>query len=169
MQATPDQTTTRDSTRLKEYPDKSYRSLIALDYGLRRIGVATGSCLTGTATPLATISARQGVPDWLELDKVIKEWQPDLLVLGLPYNQDGSESEMTLAVQEFATTLRSRYLLLIEFVDERYTSVEAKAILKEERRLGTRKKQLKKEDVDAKAAQLIAESWMRIAGDPSPS
>jgi len=154
---------------LKEHPDKSYRSLIALDYGLRRIGVATGSCFTGTATPLATISAKQGIPDWLELDKVIKEWQPDLLVLGLPYNQDGSESEMTLAVQGFATTLKARYLLLIEFIDERYTSTEAEAILKEERRLGTRKKQLKKEDVDAKAAQLIAESWMRIAGDPPPS
>lgn len=154
---------------MKEYPDKSYRSLIAFDYGLRRIGVATGSCLTGSASPLATISAKQGIPDWLELDKVIKEWQPDLLVLGLPYNTDGSDSDMTDLVQDFANSLKSRYSLLIEFIDERYTSVEAEAILKEERRLGTRKKQLKKEDVDAKAAQLIAESWMRIAGDPPPS
>jgi putative Holliday junction resolvase len=154
---------------LKEQPDKSYRSLIAVDYGLRRIGVATGVCLTGTSTPLTTISATQGTPDWAALDKIMQEWQPDLLVLGLPYNKDGSESDMTTAVKLFADSLRSRYPLPVEFIDERYTSVEAEAILKEQRRTGIRTKKLKKEDVDAKAAQIIAESWMQKTKNLSPS
>jgi putative Holliday junction resolvase len=154
---------------LTEQPDKPYRNLIAVDYGLRRIGIATGTCLTGTSSPLSTISATQGVPDWSAFDTVLQEWQPDLLVLGLPFNKDGSESDMTAAVKEFAATLQSRYPLPVEFIDERYTSVEAKAILKEQRRLGIRKKKLKKEDVDAKAAQIIAESWMQNTGNPSPS
>ena len=146
---------------MKEQPDKPYRTLIAVDYGLRRIGIATGVCLTGTSTPLTTISATQGTPDWAAFDKIMQEWQPDLLVLGLPYNKDGSESDMTTAVKLFADSLRSRYPLPVEFIDERYTSVEAEAILKEQRRTGIRTKKLKKEDVDAKAAQIIAESWMQ--------
>jgi putative Holliday junction resolvase len=154
---------------LKEKPDKPYRSLIAVDFGLRRIGIATGVCLTGTGTPLTTISATHGVPDWPALDKIMQEWQPDLLVLGLPYNTDGSESDMTATVKEFAATLRSHYPLPVEFVDERYTSVEAEAILKDQRRTGIRTKKLKKEDVDAKAAQIIAESWMRKTENSSPS
>jgi putative Holliday junction resolvase len=154
---------------LKEQPDKSYRNLIAVDYGLRRIGIATGACLTGTGTPLTTISATQGTPDWAALDKIMREWQPDLLVVGLPYNKDGSESDMTTAVKLFADSLRSRYPLPVEFIDERYTSVEAEAILKEQRRTGIRTKKLKKEDVDAKAAQIIAESWMQKTKNLSPS
>ncbi|MCP4001614.1 MAG: Holliday junction resolvase RuvX [Gammaproteobacteria bacterium] len=149
--------------------DKRYQSLIAIDYGLRRIGIATGACLTGISTPLTTLSATQGTPDWAVLDKVIQEWQPDLLVLGLPYNKDGSESDMTTAVKLFADKLQSHYTLPVEFIDERYTSVEAEAILKEQRRTGIRTKKLKKEDVDAKAAQIIAESWMRTTKNLSPS
>jgi len=148
MQATPD----------------SCQSLIALDYGRRRIGVATGACITGTAAPLTTISARDGVPDWQSLEKILAEWKPDLLVLGLPFNSDGSESEMTSEVKGFAAKLKSRYQIPVEYIDERYTSAEAEALLKEERRRGSRTKKLNKEDVDAKAAQLIAESWMRSTG-----
>ena len=154
---------------MKENPDKPYRNLIAVDYGLRRIGIATGSCLTGTGNPLTTISAAQGIPDWPAFDKIMLEWQPDLLVLGMPYNRDGSESDMTTAVKQFATELSARYPIPVEFVDERYTSTEAEAILKEQRRRGIRTKKLKKEDVDAQAAQIIAESWMRSTGNPSPS
>ena len=148
MQATPD----------------SPQSLIALDYGRRRIGVATGVCITGTAAPLTTIIAHDGRPDWQSLEKILDEWKPDLFVLGLPYNSDGTESEMTSEVRSFAAKLQARYQIPVEYIDERYTSTEAKALLKEERRRGSRTKKLKKEDVDAKAAQLIAESWMRSTG-----
>jgi len=141
-------------------PKSSPQSLLAFDFGLRRIGVATGSCLTGTANPLETVTAIAGEPNWARIDKLIKEWAPDLIVLGLPYNTDGTDSDITEAVREFAFTLKSLHQLPVEFVDERYTSVEAESLLREQRRLGLRNKKLKKEDVDAVAAQLIAESWM---------
>jgi putative Holliday junction resolvase len=144
--------------------DNDNRSIVALDFGLRRIGVATGSCITGAASPLDTIRAKAGEPDWRQLDKIIREWQPDVIVLGLPYNSDGSDSEMTEIVRNFGATLIPRFEIPIEFVDERYTSAEAETLLKEDRRLGVRTKKLKKEDIDAKAAQLIAESWMRSTG-----
>ena len=143
--------------------NNSPQNLLALDFGLRRIGVATGSCVTGTASPLETITAVGGEPDWARIDHLIKEWTPDLIVLGLPYNKDGSDSDMTEVVKRFATALKSLYPLPIEFVDERYTSVEAETLLREQRRRGIRNKKLKKEDVDAVAAQLIAESWMNTA------
>jgi putative Holliday junction resolvase len=150
-------------------PEQTSRNLIALDYGLRRIGVAAGTIITGTATPLTTIRASNGVPEWDELDKIIHEWAPDVLVLGLPCNSDGSDSEMTTAVRDFAAILGPRYKLQVELADERYTSVEAKNILRDQRQQGLRSKKLKKEDVDALAAQLIAESWMRNTGATPPS
>jgi putative Holliday junction resolvase len=145
-------------------PASSPRSLLALDFGHRRIGVATGSCITGTASALETIAAVAGEPGWARLTQIINEWSPDLIVLGLPLNTDGTESEMTAAAKVFAAEIRSRYQLAVELVDERYTSAEAEALLKDQRRSGIRNKKLKKEDVDALAAQLIAESWLNAAG-----
>jgi putative Holliday junction resolvase len=143
---------------------ESPRSLIALDFGLRRIGVATGTCVTGIASALTTLSATNGEPDWTALGNILRDWKPDILVLGLPLNIDGSDSEMTTRVREFAVVLESRYQKQVSFIDERYTSAEAEALLKEERRSGTRIRKIKKEDVDARAAQLIAESWMQNKG-----
>lgn len=136
-------------------------SLLALDFGLRRIGVATGSPLTGTASPLTTVSAADGVPNWATLDALIEEWRPDLLIVGLPRNTDGSESEMSSRARNFAAELEQRYGIVISLADERYTSAEAETILKQQRQSGARNKRIKKEDVDSMAATLIAESWMR--------
>jgi len=145
----------------------SPKSLLALDFGLKRIGIATGSCLTQTASPLETITAVAGEPNWKRLGQLISEWTPDVIVLGLPTNSDGTESAMTSLVRDFAEQLMARYETPVEFVDERYTSAEAEALLKEQRRQGTRTKKLKKEDVDAMAASLIAESWIRTSAGPS--
>ena len=120
------------------------QSIVALDYGGRRIGVATGSVITGTASPLTTVPANDGEPDWTKLDQIIQEWQPDLLVLGLPGNTDGTDSEMTKVVRGFAERLQNHYKLGVELVDERYTSAEAAARLKDERRRGIRTKKVKK-------------------------
>jgi putative Holliday junction resolvase len=150
-------------------PEQPHRSLVALDYGKRRIGVATGSVITGSASALTTVSASAAGAHWPELDKIVQEWGPDLLVVGLPCNADGSENEMTKIVRTFGTALAKRYNLPLDYVDERYTSAEAEAILKHQRRTGVRQKKLKKEDVDATAAQLIAESWMQNAGAGLPS
>jgi len=136
-------------------------SLLALDFGLRRIGVASATPLTGTATPLTTVPARDGEPEWSLLDSLIHEWQPELLVLGLPYNSDLSESEMTARVKAFAGQLQDRYKLEVRFMDERYTSAEAESRLKQQRQSGIRNKRIKKADVDSLAAAIIAESWMR--------
>lgn len=143
------------------------RSLLAIDFGLRRMGVAAASFFTATATALQTVPAQTGAPDWRQLDKLVAEWGPDLLVLGLPRNTDGTDSDMTQAVRSFADTLKQRYQLPVEFVDERYTSAEAESLLREQRRQGLRNKKLTKEDVDAMAACLIAESWIRNAADPA--
>jgi putative Holliday junction resolvase len=142
---------------------KAPRSLLAFDFGLRRIGVATGSCITGTASALLTLAATDGMPDWQEFDRLLAEWAPDLIVLGLPLNTDGSESDMTAQVRQFAENLEARLKIPVEFIDERYTSAEAESLLKEQRRQGIRTRQLTKEDVDAVAAQLIAESWLNSA------
>lgn len=137
------------------------RSLLALDFGLRRIGIASGAPITGTASALTTIEASDGEPDWEALDALVREWNPDLLLLGLPTATSGESTEMTVAVRDFADRLRSRYEIPVEFVDERYTSVEAEALLKEQRRLGIKARRVQKPEIDSLAAQIIAESWMR--------
>jgi putative holliday junction resolvase len=144
-------------------PINAPRSLLAIDFGLRRIGIATAVCITRTATPLTTLPAANGEPEWDKLDRLIKDWQPDLIVVGLPYNSDGSWSEMGTLARNFANKLSGRYSLPVDLVDERFTSAEAGSLLKEQRRQGLRNKKLHKEDVDAVAAQLIAESWMSSA------
>ena len=136
-------------------------TLLALDFGLRRIGIASATPLTGTATPLTTLAAQDGEPEWSQLDALIHEWQPELLVLGLPYNSDLSESDMTARVRAFADRLQERYALEVKFMDERYTSAEAESRLKQQRQSGIRTKRIKKADVDSLAAAIIAESWMR--------
>jgi len=140
-------------------------SLLALDFGMRRIGLAVGTPLTGTATPLTTVSARNGEPEWQKLDAAVNEWRPELLVLGLPYNSDHSESAMTARVRKFAEILTQRYQLEVNLIDERYTSAEAETILKLQRQSGVRNKRIRKEDVDSMAAAIIAESWMRAGNN----
>jgi len=152
---------------MKNNPAESPRSFLAMDFGLRRIGVAIALLLTNSASPLTTVPASDGEPDWQKLDGLVKEWQPDLIVVGLPYNTDGSWSEMGTLAQAFAAKLRGRYDLPVELIDERYTSAEAGSRLKEQRRGGLRNKRLQKEDVDAMAAQLIAESWMNAGAKRS--
>lgn len=136
--------------------------ILAFDFGLRRIGVATGSTVTATASPVTTLQARDGVPDPDTLDSLLREWEPDLIVLGLPYNSDGSESAMTGRVREFARGLQARYSVPVETIDERFTSTEAESLLKTQRRQGQRARRIKKTDVDSLAATLIAESWLRL-------
>ena len=133
---------------------------LALDFGLRRIGIATAAPVAGTASALTTIGARGGVPDWEALDALVQEWRPEALVLGLPCNSDGSESDMTKHVRDFRQTLIERYKLPVHLMDERYTSAEAESLLKAQRRSGQRTRKLQKNDVDSLAAAIIAASWM---------
>ena len=146
---------------LGSHAEIANQGALTFDYGERRIGVAFANTETYLATPLTTLKARQGEPIWYELDALISEWQPRILVTGVPYNMDGSESPLTERAKAFAEQIGSRYTLPIELVDERLTSVEAKSLLRQQRQAGERKRRVRRQDIDSHAARLIAESWLR--------
>lgn len=130
--------------------------LLAFDYGLKNIGVATGQTLTGTATPLAPLKARDGVPQWEQVENLLHEWQPDLVLVGLPLNMDDSESELSARARKFANRLRGRFAVAVEMVDERLSSFEAKGEVMA--RGGSRN--YAKHPVDSIAARLILETYL---------
>lgn len=132
-----------------------YAQILAFDFGTGRIGIAAGHVMTGTATPLAPMQARDGIPDWGQIDKVIAEWQPDAIVVGIPLNMDGSISEMARRARKFANRIQDRSQLPCFLMDERLSTAEAKEI--HFARGGSN--DFKKESVDGIAAQLIVESW----------
>lgn len=130
-------------------------TFIAFDFGLRRIGVAIGQTITGSASPLGTVSNGESGPDHARISALIREWRPDGLVVGLPLHADGSASDMGEPVREFAVSLEA-FGLPVELVDERHTSQEAEAHLKQARQQGSRGR-IRKQDIDAAAAVMIAE------------
>jgi putative pre-16S rRNA nuclease len=134
--------------------------LLAFDYGSRRIGVAVGQTTTGTASPAGVVTVGQA-PDWTALERSVREWSPTRLLVGLPYNMDGSETVLTGACRAFAGELTRRFGLPVEFVDERLTSAAAQADLRDARRSGARTRRVTREDIDANAARLILETWLR--------
>lgn len=133
--------------------------VLAFDFGRRRIGVACGDSLSRTASPLAAIANTGSGPAWSTVDSLVREWRPHLMVVGLPYNVDGSESGMSATVRGFANELAGRYALPVHSVDERYSSLEAESRLKSARESGLRKRRVAKTDVDAEAACIILERW----------
>jgi putative Holliday junction resolvase len=133
--------------------------VLAFDYGERRIGVAVGNTITGTAEPLATIACKVGT-DWEAIEKTIREWDPEQLVIGVPYNIDGSDSEMTSRARRFGRRLHGRYGLPVAETDERHSSLAATNLLISQRRDGTRRRRLQKEDIDAWAAREILLTYL---------
>jgi len=129
--------------------------ILAFDFGLARIGVAVGQSITGTANPLETLKAKQGIPDWLLIEKLIAEWQPQLLLIGEPFNMDATDQNITQLARKFANRLHGRFGLPIQMYDERLTSSSAREEIFE---FGGYKK-LKKTQIDSIAAALILESW----------
>lgn len=130
------------------------RTLLCFDYGLQRIGVAVGQDLTGTATALATVRANAGKPDWDAISRLLTEWRPDALVIGLPLNMDGTHHELTDRAQKFGNQLRGRYNLPAYFVDERLSSLEAERLIK------AKSPRARAEDIDKVAAKVILETWL---------
>lgn len=122
---------------------------MAFDFGMGKIGVAVGQFVTQSANPLTILKARDGIPDWDALGRLIKEWQPVKLVVGLPINMDGTPSEMSRLAEKFSRKLEGRYNVPAETMDERLTSFEAAAYVEQD------------EAVDAVAAVLILESWFK--------
>ncbi|MEI7368535.1 Holliday junction resolvase RuvX [Pectobacterium colocasium] len=133
----------------------SSRTILAFDFGTKSIGVAIGQEITGTARPLTSFKAQEGIPDWQKVEKLLSEWQPDLVVVGLPLNMDGTEQPLTARARKFANRLHGRFGVAIALHDERLSTVEARADLFE--RGGF--KALDKGSVDAASAVIILESW----------
>jgi putative Holliday junction resolvase len=133
--------------------------VLAFDFGLRRIGVACGDSLSRNATALETVPAGPSGPRWESIATMMRDWQPDMAVVGLPYNVDGSDNDMTGAARKFAAELARRHALEVVLVDERYSSLEAAARLQTARASGLRRRRVAKSDVDAAAACVILERW----------
>lgn len=134
--------------------------VMAFDYGTRRIGVAVGQTTTASASPAKVIDVRR-TPDWKELERCVREWSPSRLLVGLPYNMDGSDTLLTATCRAFAEELERRFGLPVELVDERLTSAAATSDLRDARRSGARSRRVRPEDIDAHAARLILETWLR--------
>ncbi|ATO34838.1 Putative Holliday junction resolvase YqgF [Dickeya dianthicola RNS04.9] len=129
--------------------------MLAFDFGTRSIGVAIGQEITGTARPLTSLKAQDGVPDWQKVEKLLNEWLPALIIVGLPLNMDGTEQPLTARARKFAQRLHGRFGVKVDLHDERLSTVEARADLFE--RGGFRA--LDKGSVDAASAVIILESW----------
>jgi putative Holliday junction resolvase len=130
--------------------------VLAFDFGLRQIGVAVGNCLLRTSQPLAIVHAREGIPRWQQVEALVAEWQPDLLIVGDPLNMDGSDSELSARARKFARRLHGRLGLPVELADERLTSFEAKQASRERGHDGN----FKRRPVDSEAAELILRAWL---------
>lgn len=144
---------------MRATPDNDLpETILAFDFGLRRIGVAVGQDVTGSASPLGVVlNGEQGV-DHAAIGKLIGEWRPSKLVVGSPLRADGSPGDMSAAVAAFIDELAA-HGLPIDTTDERYSSVEAERVLKNARQQGSRGR-ISREDIDAAAAVFIAERYL---------
>ena len=133
-------------------------TILAFDFGLRRIGVAVGQDVTGSASPLGIVANRESGVDHDRIAALIDEWRPTGLVVGMPAHADGSPTELKEPVEAFITELE-RYGLPVDTVDERHTSVEAQRVLKDARASGSRGR-ISKASIDAAAAVFIAERYL---------
>ena len=129
--------------------------ILAFDFGLKHIGVAIGQEITNTAQTFFSLDAKNGEPDWSQLDLLVKEWNPKLMVVGNPLNMDGSDSEIKKNSDKFSDLINKRYNIPVELMDERLTTRAAKARLKSEE--GSFISSGK--DTHQIAAQIILENW----------
>jgi putative Holliday junction resolvase len=132
--------------------------ILAFDYGTRRIGIASGDTLTRTSRPLKTLDRLSDIP-WSIIGELIVEYRPAQLVIGVPYNMDGTPTLLTESAREFARELRDRFNLPACLMDERLSSREAEAELREARASGLKRRRLTHGDVDMTAAKIVLERW----------
>lgn len=132
------------------------KTLLAFDYGTKNIGVASGTTLASITSELPPLKARDGVPNWEQIQKMLDQYQPDLVLVGLPLNMDNSESELAARARKFGNRLHGRFGVQIEMVDERLSTFEAKGEAFDR----GYSDDYKNNPVDSIAARLILESWM---------
>ena len=133
----------------------SIKTVMAFDFGTGSIGVAVGTGLTAEGQALQALRARDGIPDWHQIEQLLQQWQPQLLVVGLPLNMDGSDSEMSQRARKFGNRLHGRYGLPVAMQDERLTTREAKSRARAEGHRGN----YAENPIDSLAAQAILQDW----------
>lgn len=131
------------------------QTALAFDYGTQSIGIAYGQSLTGKAKELPPLKANDGIPNWEDVAKLLKEWQPQILIVGLPLNMDGSESDLCVRARKYGRRLQGRFNLPVEWMDERLSTFDAKQEANERGHRGN----YKEDPIDSIAARLILESW----------
>ena len=134
--------------------------VIAFDFGLKRTGVAVGNTVIGSATPECTLTSKDDQPNWEDISKLFKEWQPSQIVVGMPVELDGSENPLKKKIDRFCNQIQGRYNIAVDQENEQYTSIEAAQRLKQLRQSG-RKQKVSKDEVDKIAAAIILENWMK--------
>lgn len=132
-----------------------FKVLLAIDYGRARIGVASGQMITRTASPVGTVEAYDGVPNWIDLDKIIKRWNPSDIIVGLPLDTKGLDTDITRDARRFAIEIEERYKKIVHLINEAYSTREARWRLESIK--DTKVSHIK---VDALAACVILETWM---------
>ena len=143
---------------------RAVTTVLAFDFGLKRVGLACGDTLTRSAAPRAAILAGKSGPDWEAIGREVRALAPAQLVVGAPYNADGSEGALAGAARRFAAELERRFALPVHLVDERFSSLEASAHLKEQRASGERRRRVSRADVDSAAAAVILGRWFAGEG-----
>lgn len=134
-------------------------TIVAFDFGLKRIGIAAGDTLTTTASPRPAAPVGAAGPDWGQIEREVRALQPARLVVGAPYNVDGSPGAMLSRARQFANELKRRFALPVNLVDERFSSLEASAALTARRAAGERRR-TRRADIDSTAAAVILERWL---------
>lgn len=137
-------------------PKDVSRLAMGFDFGMKQIGVAVGQSLTATATPVATLSAKDGIPDWHEIELLIEQWQPTALIVGLPLNMDGTTSESSRRAKKYANRLQDKFRLPTHTIDERLSTIEARNLAK----ITAKTKGWQKHSLDSIAAAVILETWL---------
>jgi putative Holliday junction resolvase len=140
------------------------QTVLAFDFGLKRIGLASGDTLTRSAAPRPAVAAGGSGPDWGAIEREVRALAPGQLVVGAPYNADGTEGALAEAARRFAAELERRFALPVHLVDERYSSLEASAQLKARRASGERRRRVRRADVDSAAAAVILGRWFAGEG-----
>ena len=126
--------------------------IVAFDFGTKKIGVAVGQTATYTSSPLQVVLNKDDKVNWNEINKLLNEWKPELIIIGKPLNMDGTDSEIMKQVERFYQKLKKIYDTNYEYIDERLTTFEARQILED----------TNINNVDANAAKILIDNWFEI-------
>lgn len=146
-------------------PEPRGRVALGFDFGLKRIGIASGDTVSGSAAPRATVAVHSRGPDWQAIERLLERYQPDVLVVGSPRHADGSASGLAGATDRFAAELARRSALPVQRIDEFASSIEASAVLRVTRQSGSRRRRVRHADIDAAAAAIILQRWLQRHSD----